>query len=377
MKSKAMVAGHVCLDITPVFSQGSLGRLTEVLTPGKLIHSNGVNVHTGGAVANTGLAMKRLGAEVKLVGKVGEDIFGEMILSILGRYGVTEGMVQSNSTTTSYSIVLAPPGTDRIFIHSPGANDDFSISDIDLGLLEDVALFHFGYPPLMKKMYDKNGEELVSIFRSVKDREIATSLDMAAVDANSGAGNSDWLKILENVLPFVDFFVPSAEELCYMTNRIKYEEWLERANGEDVTSILSINEDIKPLADQLIEMGAKAVIIKCGAPGFYYRMAGKEKLNRISACLGRDLSDWANKEGFERSYKPEKVLSATGAGDVSIAAFLTAVLSGYDLEQCLKITSAAGACCVTTYDALSGLLSIDHMLKKIKNGWEKQYLGFE
>ncbi len=43
-------------------------------------------MHTGGAVANTGLAMKLLGADVSLMGKVGEDAFGDMILNILDGY---------------------------------------------------------------------------------------------------------------------------------------------------------------------------------------------------------------------------------------------------------------------------------------------------
>lgn len=71
---KAVVAGHICLDITPVFPANAhtpdIGRL---LRPGKLVHMDGVSVHTGGCVANTGLAMKILGADVRLLAKVGDE----------------------------------------------------------------------------------------------------------------------------------------------------------------------------------------------------------------------------------------------------------------------------------------------------------------
>ena len=92
MKKKVIVAGHICLDITPVFPDGKVKSVEQVLSPGKLIQMGNADVHTGGAVANTGLAMKLLGADVSLMGKVGEDAFGDMILNILDGYDAKEGM---------------------------------------------------------------------------------------------------------------------------------------------------------------------------------------------------------------------------------------------------------------------------------------------
>ena len=132
MKKKVIVAGHICLDITPVFPDGKVKSVEQVLSPGKLIQMGNADVHTGGAVANTGLAMKLLGADVSLMGKVGEDAFGDMILNILDGYDAKEGMIRDKESTTSYSVVLAIPGIDRIFLHHPGANHTFAVSDIDL-----------------------------------------------------------------------------------------------------------------------------------------------------------------------------------------------------------------------------------------------------
>ena len=77
------------------------------------------------------------------------------------------------------------------------------------------------------------------------------------------------------------------------------------------------------------------------------------------------------REGFERSFMPERVLSGTGAGDTAIAAFLTAMTDGCGLDECVSFAAAAGACCVESYDALSGLKSFDEMRKKIAAGWKK------
>ena len=84
-----------------------------------------------------------------------------------------------------------------------------------------------------------------------------------------------------------------------------------------------------------------------------------------------NINRWADKEGFEKSYIPERVLSGTGAGDTSIAAFLTAMLGGYTIEECMQLSTATGASCVTEYDALSGLKSFSELQKKIEEGWVK------
>ena len=207
--------------------------------------------------------------------------------------------------------------------------------------------------------------------KKAKKAGAATSLDLASVDPCSDAGKADWRNILKRVIPYVDFFVPSVEELCFMLDRERFEKWQERAAGRDITEILDIEKDVKPLAEMCMEMGARVLLIKCGAPGMYYRTAGREALSGVSGRVELDLDGWAGQEGFERSYVPEKVLSGTGAGDTSIAAFLTAMLKGYPLRRALQLSAATGASCVAAYDALSGLKPFDELERKIDAGWQK------
>lgn len=371
MEKKVITAGHICLDITPVFPQKKVNHLSEILSPGGLIQMGEADVHTGGSVANTGLAMKILGADVTLMGKIGKDALGAMIKNILKGYDAEGSMIESQEETTSYSVVLAVPGVDRIFLHHSGANHTFLASDIPEQALHEAALFHFGYPPLMQSMYKNGGEELLRIMKKAKDAGAATSLDMASVDETSDAGEADWKMILESVLPYVDFFVPSVEELCYMLDKERFHEWQERAAGRDITGLLDIEKDVKPLADQCMDFGAKVLLIKCGAPGMYYRTADRRTIGKISSRVELNPDQWADKEGFEKSYVPEKILSGTGAGDTSIAAFLTAMLKGYPLERALQLSAATGASCVAAYDALSGLKSFEELEAKIDDGWQK------
>ena len=156
MGKTAVAAGHICIDITPVFS-GSADRaknIGEWLRPGALIQTLAPDIHSGGSVANTGLGMKLMGADVRLIGKVGEDEFGLIIRSVLDRYGAGGGLITAPGETTSYTVVLSVPGIDRIFLHCPGANDTFDGTEITDRMLEGTALLHFGYPTLMAKMYE-------------------------------------------------------------------------------------------------------------------------------------------------------------------------------------------------------------------------------
>lgn len=371
MSKKVIVAGHICIDITPVFPNKRTTNISEVLQPGKLIEMGKAEVSTGGAVANTGLGMKILGADVTLMGKVGCDEFGNMICDILNKYDAAKGMIFSDKVSTSYSVVLAVPGIDRIFLHNPGANNQFRAEDISEEALKEATLFHFGYPTLMKSMYENNGAELIALFKRVKAMGCATSLDLSAVDPDTEAGRADWEKILEAVMPYVDFFVPSVEELCFMLDKERFKEWQIRACGRDITEVLAPDTDIKPLADRCMSLGAKVLLLKCGRPGMYFKSADVKKLKGIETIIKLNIDDWADREIFEKSYVPDEVLSGTGAGDTSIAAFLTAMLNGEAPEMCLNLAAATGASCVTAYDALSGLKPLEELKNKIEDGWEK------
>lgn len=372
MNKKIMVAGHLCVDITPVFPEAKKGQLSDYLIPGKLLHMNPAAVHTGGVVANTGLALKRLGADVRLTGKIGKDAFGDVVRGILKKYDADQDILVDGKDSTSYTIVIAPPGIDRIFLHNPGANDSFCSEDIPDKMLSDVALFHFGYPPIMRRMYADNGAELVKLFDRVREKGIAVSLDLAAVDEESEAAKADWGKLLERTIPYVDFFVPSAEELCYMLDYDRYKEWMRRAEGGDVTEILRVEEDIRPLACRAMDLGAKILLIKCGVQGIYYRTGSEDMLERIPEAVGIDAGSWCDAEGFQRSFVPKRVRSGTGAGDSSIAAFLYACIKGYPPEQCVRLAAAEGASCVEEFDALGGIRSLEDLEEKIRGGWKQR-----
>ena len=371
-KKKVIVAGHSCVDITPIFPPGTkkVANPGELLTPGRLVQMEGVDINGGGAVSNTGIAMKLLGADVSLLTRTGTDTFGKVLKDIYADFGVADSVASVEGERTSYTAVIAMPGVDRIFLHDPGCNNTFSREDVKRVEVTGASLFHFGYPPIMERMYVKDGAELVELLKYVKSQGLAVSMDMAMVDPTSKAGQADWMKILTGALPYVDFFVPSVEEICFMLDRPRYEEWSERAAGGEIVNVLR-REDIAPLAEKCMELGVGVLLLKCGAPGLYYKTGPAARMEKLHDLTGIDASDWADREGFEDSYVPEKVLSGTGAGDTTIAAFLTAMLEGYSFERCIQLAAAEGASCVEAYGALEGIRSLDELERRIDSGWAK------
>lgn len=358
VKNKVIAAGHVCLDITPVFPDACAGRKAENwFWPGKLIHTEGCDVHTGGSVANTGLALKKMGQDVLLMGKTGTDAFGDLLGNLLCPEG-TEGLIRDPASPTSYTVILAPPGVDRMFLHSPGANDTFSEEDISDAALAQSRLIHFGYPPLMKNMMKDHGAQLKKLFERAERCGCASSLDMAAVDPVSEEGRTDWRAWLENCMPVTDFFLPSFEEILFMLNREKYD--LLCRMGGDMTDRIDMKKDVLPLAEELIGMGAACTVIKCGVKGMLMMSGSAERMKRVPGGL-TDHPCWADRCLFRPCIRADKVLSATGAGDTAIAAFLCGVLDGKGPENSLFLAAAQGACCVTAWDAISALLTADQL----------------
>ena len=214
----AVVAGHICLDVIPDLSGLGAEPLSTLLRPGQLVEVGNPALATGGPVSNTGLALHILGVKTQLMGKVGDDPLGHVVTQIVADQGagLADGMVVDPEAATSYSIIISPPDIDRIFLHSPGANNTFGAADVRYDVVAQARLFHFGYPPLMRRIYADNGAELIEIYRRVRALEVTTSLDMAVPDPATDAGRADWVAILEGVLPFVDVFLPSVEEILFM-----------------------------------------------------------------------------------------------------------------------------------------------------------------
>uniref|UniRef100_UPI002BD35368 carbohydrate kinase family protein n=1 Tax=Aggregatilinea sp. TaxID=2806333 RepID=UPI002BD35368 len=295
---EAVVAGHICLDIIP---QIPATDLKSFFAPGSLAEIGPALLATGGSVSNTGRNLHRLGIATSLMGKVGDDPFGQIILRLIREDdpALAEDMIVAPGETSSYTVVISPPRTDRFFMHCAGANHTFGVEDVPYDRLHDVRLFHFGYPPFMRQMYINEGAGLVEMVRRVKETDTITSLDMALPDPSGPSGQVNWPLVLERALPYVDVFLPSVDELWFMLNgtMLKPGEWSDAV--------------VSDLAQRVLDLGARVVVIKMGDRGLYLR-TGPEGAPFLNG------DGWRSRELWAPCFRPEPLVGTTGSGDATI-----------------------------------------------------------
>ncbi len=364
----AVVAGYLGVDLTPGFaSTRSVIPFSELFRPGKLIEAEGMNVSLGGVVANTGLAMLRFGQRVELMGCVGDDALGDMAMTRLAQTGVSRGIRRDNRAGTAFGLVIAPPGSDRLFLEDAGCNRNFTSSDIDYDVVSRSRLFHFGYPPLMQSLWTNGGAELQKLLDRVRARGTAVSLDMTLPDPDSPAGKADWQAILASTLPLVDIFVPSIEELVFMLEPKLFNMLLAKAAGGNMIDI--IPQDVYGrLADRVLALGVKVVLIKAGHRGAYLRtgnmtaLAASSSPLRLADSVGCPVGSWIPSLPVES----DCFCNACGAGDCAVAGFLSALLNGETIREAGKYAMIAGRDNLYGHDSLSGLREWTHMTSLVK-----------
>lgn len=350
-----IIAGHICIDIIPNFYQIK-ENFKSILIPGKLINVGPVTISPGGPVSNTGIALHQLDVPLQLMGKIGDDVLGNVLIKLLRSYGdcLAEGVIVAKGNNTSYTIVINPSGIDRMFFHHPGANDTFQSQDIDFNKIKDSRIFHFGYPPLMRRMYINEGRELKDLLKRAKEHGLVTSLDMAYPDPESESGHVDWKLILKRILPYVDIFQPSLDEIMFMLN-------ISHIN----------NMTYSKIGDLLLDLGVGIIAIKLGDQGLYLRTSTKpERLEFLNICGYEDTRLWCGRELFTTCFKVE-VVGTTGSGDCTVAGLLAGLTKHLDIIGVLTSAVAVGACSVEAMDSTSGIQSWEIIQNRIQQGWDK------
>ena len=103
--------------------------------------------HPGGAPANFLAVLSKFGANAALLGKVGNDTFGKLLVDTLQKAGIeTRGLVMADDVFTTLAFVTLDETGNRefAFARKPGADTQLSFEEIDLSLIDEAKVFHFG-----------------------------------------------------------------------------------------------------------------------------------------------------------------------------------------------------------------------------------------
>jgi sugar/nucleoside kinase (ribokinase family) len=330
-----IVAGHVCLDLTPTLET------TPAIEPGRLIGVGPLAISPGGCVSNTGLALAALGVPTQLIADAGSDELGRVLVELLAASAAdTTGIARLEGRLTSYSIVVDFPGRDRTFWHHIGANADFDgrgvVDRIEAAMPTNAApigpegaggdrepILHLGYVTHLPRLYAEGGSALARLVGAASSAGATVSIDVAEIDPASEARAVDWERLLALVLPAVDIM---------------------KASVDDLTAMMPGHAGIGPIkwADLLVKLGAAVAVVTAAADGLYVRTGSEGRIREASRTLGTALDDWSNRELWVPALAA-RVLATTGAGDSAAAGFLAGLAQGGGPARCALLSAAAAA----------------------------------
>jgi sugar/nucleoside kinase (ribokinase family) len=313
-----LVAGHLCIDITP--------ELTDVpeLVPGQLYEIGSAQLTLGGCVANTSLALAAAGVPTRVCSRLGNDPLGDIARRLLAEHGMDLENVTTTTAATSYSIVLQLPDHDRTFWHHPGANTVFTGREVNL---DGVDILHLGYPPLLPALLADDAAPLLNLLKEARSRQITTSLDLAVVDPRSRAAGVDWRRIFARIMPYIDIATPSIDDL---TSALA----ITRSPDDDL---------IEECAGGLINDGCAVAVVSAGARGAYAVSADTDRLAVAGAALSSVRSTWSSRAEWVPAAEPRLVVSTTGAGDAASAGLLYGLAHGTGIRRATRLAARFAA----------------------------------
>ena len=229
--------------------------------------------HPGGAPANYLAALTKFGAKTAMIGKVGSDAFGRLLIKTLKGAGIdTRGMLVSDDVFTTLAFVTLDDSGDRefSFARKPGADTQLRFDEIDLGVIDASKVLHFGTLSMTNEPardatykaveYAAGHGKLISFDPNLR-KPLWDDLDEAKRQMLWGLGHADVVKISDEETEFLFGLAPE--------------------------------EAAKHIVDSF---GVRLVYVTCGAEGCFYRTK--------------------TASGFVKALSGIAVKDTTGAGDI-------------------------------------------------------------
>lgn len=270
----------------------------------------------GGAPCNVLAMLQKLGEKTAFIGKVGQDMFGQLLKGVLEEVGIgTEGLCFSDSVNTTLAFVQKNERGDRdfSFYRNPGADMMLMEEDLHEEMLSDCRLFHFGTLSMTseearcatKRAVDlaKNAGAYISFDPNIR-KPLWKSMSDAKEQTSYGMKQCNILKI-------------SDDEIVWFTGMTDYKQAARHLQEEYQIPLI------------LVSLGADGSMAFCG-----------------------------ENQAVVAAYHMSDVIENTGAGDTFMGCILHyvlehgLVLSDEQLMQMLMFANAAAALITTKRGAL-------------------------
>jgi 5-dehydro-2-deoxygluconokinase len=249
----------------------------------------------GGTATNVAVAAARLGRRSAVVTKVGDDPFGSFVRSALTSFGVDASFVGTDPvlrTPLAFCEIHPPDDFPLLFYREPSAPDlQLAVPDLDRGAVQDAGIFWV------------TGTGL-----SVEPSR-STTLEALTWRAGETVVDLDWRPM---------FWTDEPGEL--MRSAVA-RATVAVGNAEEASVAVGDGEPLE-MARRLLALGPRLAVVKLGPRGVLAATAD---------------------EHWVVPPVPVDVVNGLGAGDAFGGALCHGLLSGWDVERCVRFANAAGA----------------------------------
>ena len=220
-----------------------------------------MEAHPGGAPANFLAALSKYGINTALLGKVGNDAFGRLLTGTLDQAGIcTDGLIQGSDVFTTLAFVTLDNNGDRdfSFARKPGADQCIRFEELNLELIDQAKVFHFGTLSLTGEpartatqkavAYAKEQGKLITYDPNLR-KPLWPSMEEAKEQLRWGLAQADVVKISDEEVEFLFgltpetgaahilaeypaqlVFVTCGAEGCFFANQ-NYNGWVDSLSG--------------------------------------------------------------------------------------------------------------------------------------------------
>lgn len=313
----------------------AIGELLIDFTPhGKSPAGNSLfEMNPGGAPANVVAAIAKLGKKGAFIGKVGNDNFGSFLNQTLMEIGVdTSGLVYSEDIKTTLAFVHLDDSGDRSFsfYRKPGADIMLSEEEVDLNIIKNSTIFHFGSVSLT------NEPSRTATFKAAKyarEKGLIVSYDpnlRPALWENLGLAK----EIIIEGLEYADILKISEEELLFIT---------------DTDDLINGTQYLRD------KFNIDLIMVTLGAKGCFYR--------------------YKNNTGSLPTYDV-KTIDTTGAGDAFLGGLLFKILekekklrelSADEVHDMIDFANAVGSLTTTGKGAIPAMPTLAEVVNCMNN----------
>lgn len=302
-----IVVGELNVDLI-------LNQIASFPEIGKEILADKMDLVLGSSSAIFASNLSSLSANVSYIGKVGNDIFGDLILNSLKSKNVNTGLIVIDERLKTGATIVLNYDEDRAMVTHPGAMEHLTLQDIKSEDLQKAKHLHVSSLFLQPKIK----ENIIEIFQLAKENGLTTSLDTQWDPVEK------WDLDLEKLLPLVDVFIPNEVEIINLTNK----------------------QTVKDAIESIKEF-ANTIVVKMGSKGSISLSNGK--LTEIPAFLNKEVVD------------------AIGAGDSFDAGFIYQYVNGKSIEECQTFGNLTGAINTTASGGTSAFKDYENIMNIAKN----------